>query len=361
MRMSAETAHTKTLQALRRISCNSRLTAIEEKAWGSKVPSLPVRVFDREFRNPVGLAAGFDKNAVAIPALDAMGFGFVEVGTVTPRPQLGNSGKRIFRVVEDEAIINRLGFNSDGLDAFRNNLETYRSRFRSAPLGVNISKNTHTPNEKAVIDYAECFESVYEFADYVVLNVSSPNSPGLRDLQASENFRDIIENVMQMRKSLESKFGERIVPVAVKISPDLQYEDLKAIAANVLYHKVDAIIATNTTVQRPNRTGHRNYRELGGLSGKPLTDLSTEVIGIMAEAVGFSLPIIGVGGISTAEDAWNKFLAGASLVQLYTSLVYQGPAVINKIVCGVAERAKKYDEDFETAVKLARADHKRKT
>ena len=355
MCIDPETVHEQTIGMLKLISRCRRLTALENRLIGSKVPSLPVRVFDRTVDNPVGLAAGFDKNAVACKALSAMGFGFVELGTVTPEPQPGNSKKRMFRIRPDEAIINRLGFNSLGLEAFKRNLKLPKPSDRRMLVGINIGKNTATPNDRAIADYIRCLEGVYDFADYVTINISSPNSPQLRELQQADILAELLEAVMQKKEQLASANDGRQVPIALKISPDLETSQIESIARSAMRHRVDAIIATNTTITRPESRSHPAYQNSGGLSGRPLNDLSTRVIRILAEASNHSIPIIGVGGISTAADAWNKLMAGACLVQIYSALVYRGPTVVRDIVVGLKKIAEDYDrEDFNSAVKQAR-------
>ena len=355
MRLDAETAHELTLKTLRIASHSRILGRLENHLLDSKVPSLPVKVLGKNFRNPVGLAAGFDKDAIAYNSLASFGFGFVELGTVTPQPQLGNPRKRLFRVPEDYAIINRLGFNSSGLEVFKRNLRSIQTADRPALIGINIGKNTATPNELATKDYLHCLEEIYEYADYITINVSSPNSPKLRDLQSANHLDQLLESIMRKRDELAQTHSSQVVPVALKISPDLKKREIVSIVETAQRHNISAIIATNTTVTRPESISHPIYNETGGLSGRPLSDLSTRVIRIIAEVSENTIPIIGVGGISSAEDAWQKFLAGASLVQIYSSLIYSGPSVVKEIVLGLRNRASQFDaKDFNSTLKLAR-------
>ena len=355
MRLDAETAHEQTLRMLKLASRSRIINTLENRLLDSKVPSLPVKVFGRNFRNPVGLAAGFDKDAIAYNSLASFGFGFVELGTVTPQPQLGNPRKRLFRVPEDCAIINRLGFNSSGLEVFKRNLRSIQTADRPALIGINIGKNTATPNEIATKDYLRCMEEIYEYADYIAINVSSPNSPNLRDLQSATHLGQLLETIMQKRDELTKTHSGQVVPVALKISPDLSENDIVSIIETAQHQNISAIIATNTTVTRPESISHPIYNETGGLSGRPLTDLSTRVIRTIAEVSDNTIPIIGVGGIFSAEDAWQKFIAGASLVQIYSSLIYSGPSVVREIVLGLRNRASQFDaKDFNSALKLAR-------
>ena len=353
MRLDAETAHEQTLRMLSTVSRSRVLSALEHRILETKVPNLPVNVFGKRFRNPVGLAAGFDKDAVAYKSLSGIGFGFVELGTVTPEPQPGNPRKRLFRVSDDLAIINRLGFNSSGLEVFRRNLQTIQSTLESAVIGINIGKNTATPNDLAIRDYLLCLEEIYEYADYIAINVSSPNSPHLRELQSAANLDQLLDAIMRKGDDLAAATGQ-IVPIALKVSPDLDENSIVSIADIAQQKNISAIIATNTTVSRPDACTHPVYKESGGLSGKPLSDRSTQVIRNFAEASDHNIPIIGVGGIFSAEDAWNKLQAGASLIQIYSSLIYRGPSVVREIVVGISERANKFDDkDFGSALKLA--------
>jgi dihydroorotate dehydrogenase len=281
-------------------------------------------VMGLDFPNPVGVAAGLDKNGEYLYALGNLGFGFVEVGTVTPRPQPGNPRPRLFRLVQDEALINRLGFNNLGVERLLRNVE--RSRYKGV-LGINIGKNFDTPIERAADDYLACLDAVYSSASYVAVNISSPNTKNLRDLQSPGRLGELLGAVMQRGESLAAKHGKRR-PIAVKIAPDLDDEQVEAIARLALEHRVDALIATNTTIARDEIAGRPLAVEAGGLSGRPLFKRSTAVLAKLARAVGGRIPLIGVGGVLSGADARAKIAAGASLVQVYTGFIYRGPALI---------------------------------
>ena len=278
-------------------------------------------VFGLKFKNPVGLAAGLDKNAVAFQEFADLGFGFVEIGTLTPKPQPGNDKKRLFRLIEDSAIINRMGFNNEGVDTA---VERLRKN-KGVLIGGNIGKNKVTPNEDAVNDYKICFEKLFDYVDYFVVNVSSPNTPNLRELQDKEPLTKLLGELQKM--NLEKPKQK---PILLKIAPDLTNDQLLDIIEIVKDTKIAGVIATNTTLSREGLKSE-NKKETGGLSGKPLTKRSTEVIRFLSEKSGKAFPIIGVGGIHTAEDALEKLEAGASLVQLYTGFIYEGPKLIRKI------------------------------
>jgi dihydroorotate dehydrogenase len=284
------------------------------------------------FPNPVGLAAGLDKNAEYIDALAGFGFGFIEVGTVTPRPQPGNPRPRLFRIVEREAIINRMGFNNVGVERLVENVR--RARYRGI-LGINIGKNFDTPIERAADDYLACLEKVHPYASYVTVNVSSPNTKNLRQLQQADELGDLLGKLARRRDQL-AQAAKRRVPLAVKIAPDLDDEQVAAIARLVEQHGIDAVIATNTTVSRKGVEGLPHADEAGGLSGAPVRAASTAVVRKIAGALGGRVPVIGVGGILSAADAHEKLAAGASLVQVYTGLVYRGPGLVRELVRGLA-------------------------
>lgn len=290
--------------------------------------ALPTQAFGIGFPNPVGLAAGLDKDAGHIDALAALGFGFIEVGTTTPRAQAGNPKPRMFRLPEHEAVINRLGFNNAGVDALVRNAE--RARF-SGVLGINIGRNKDTANERAVEDYLHCLERVYARATYVTVNISSPNTQGLRDLQEEETLRRLIGRLCESRERLAGRHGAR-KPMLLKIAPDLGEAEQDAIAEVVLASSIDGLICTNTTVDRTAVAGHRHAGESGGLSGRPLFAKSTAVLQGMARRLGGRIPIVGVGGILAGADAAAKIDAGATLVQFYTGFVYRGPALIGEAV-----------------------------
>jgi dihydroorotate dehydrogenase len=302
---------------------------------GRALPGGAVRVMGLDFPNPVGLAAGLDKNAEHIRLMAAFGFGFLEVGTVTPRPQPGNPKPRLFRLVEAQAIINRMGFNNHGVDAFVANVE--RARYEGI-LGINIGKNFDTPVERAADDYLACLRKVYPHASYITINISSPNTKNLRQLQQAGELGGLLATLTREREKLAR--GGRRVPFAVKIAPDLDAEQLEAIARLLVEHGIDAVIATNTTVSRKGVEGLRHADEAGGLSGAPVRELSTQVIRSLAGLLKGRIPIIGNGGILSAADAQEKFAAGASLVQVYTGLIYRGPALVKEIVDAVAARSK---------------------
>ncbi len=284
-------------------------------------PRLEREVFGLKFKNPVGLAAGFDKDAKMFQELSDLGFGFIEIGTLTPKPQDGNPKKRLFRLKEDQAIINRMGFNNGGVEAA---VERLRKN-KNVLIGGNIGKNKVTPNEHAADDYIICFEKLFPVVDYFVVNVSSPNTPNLRELQDKKPLTELLGTLQQ----LNSK-KERPKPILLKIAPDLSDEQLLDIIDIVQETQIAGVIATNTTLSREGLQSE-NKQETGGLSGKPLTKRSTEVIRFLSEKSGKAFPIIGVGGIHTAEDALEKLEAGASLVQLYTGFIYEGPGLIGEI------------------------------
>ena len=276
------------------------------------------------FPNPVGLAAGMDKNGEYLEPLAALGFGHLEIGTVTPRPQPGNPKPRLFRLVEHEAIINRMGFNNVGVEKLLRNVE--KAAFRGV-LGVNIGKNFDTPLERAADDYLACLDAVYDRATYVAVNISSPNTKNLRDLQSKEKLDELLAAIMARRDALAARAGA-VKPLAVKIAPDLDDEQLAAIAELAVRHRIDGLIATNTTIGRKGVETHRHAAEAGGLSGRPVFAISTEVLRKLSRLLAGRVPLIGVGGILTGADAKAKAEAGASLVQLYTGFIYRGPDLI---------------------------------
>ncbi len=291
-----------------------------------KQPSLRRKVFGIEFENPVGLAAGFDKDAKLIDELACFGFGFIEIGTITPNPQAGNDKPRLFRLPADGGIINRMGFNNEGAIAA---VERLKKRKSKIIVGGNIGKNKSTPNEQAIDDYASCFETLYPYVDYFVVNVSSPNTPGLRELQEKEPLRKLLSYVKSLSLS-----KEKPKPILLKIAPDLSNEQLDDVVEILKETKTDGIIATNTTISRENLVTDKNQIEKigpGGLSGKPLAKRSTEVIQYLRIKLGKDFPIIGVGGIMSPADALEKIEAGADLVQIYTGFIYEGPGVVGRI------------------------------
>ena len=297
---------------------------ITETLFVVKDKRLERELFGIKFPNPVGLAAGFDKQASFYKEFTSLGFGFIEVGTITPKPQDGNPQPRMFRLPKDEGLINRMGFNNGGLEMARENL---KNRDRSFIIGGNIGKNKVTPNENAVDDYIECFQGLHDLVDYFVVNVSSPNTPGLRELQDKEPLLRILNALKSENAKLQNP-----KPILLKIAPDLTNSQLDDIVEIVAESKIEGIIATNTTISREGLNSDKNLlAEAGGLSGKPVRERSTEVIRYLHEKSNGSFPIIGVGGINSAQDAKEKLVAGASLVQIYTGLIYEGPALIKAI------------------------------
>jgi dihydroorotate dehydrogenase len=296
---------------------------------------LPTKAFGLTFPNPVGLAAGMDKNGAHIDALLALGFGFVEVGTVTPRPQPGNPRPRMFRLPAQQAVINRLGFNNEGVDALVRNVQ--RARRRNGLLGINIGKNKDTPNEDAEADYLHCLRKVYPLADYVTVNISSPNTAGLRELQEEQALRRLVGTLREEQEALASRHGRR-VPMLVKIAPDLSESDIDAAGRVLGDLGVDGVVATNTTIARDAVEGARHANETGGLSGAPLLGRSTAVLRMLRTRLPEAIPLVGVGGILHGADAATKQAAGATLVQFYTGLVYRGPALVAECVDALRRR-----------------------
>jgi dihydroorotate dehydrogenase len=296
--------------------------------YKQNVESKPVDVMGISFPNPVGLAAGLDKNGECIKAFEALGFGFIEVGTVTPRPQPGNEKPRIFRLPTANAIINRMGFNNKGVDYLVDQVQA--AKFTGV-LGINIGKNKDTPDENAKDDYIHCMRKVYDFATYIAINISSPNTPGLRSLQYGDALNELLSALKTEQKALTEQFG-KYVPIAVKIAPDLNEAEIESIAQCLMDNNIDGVIATNTTLARDGVENLEHGSEQGGLSGAPVKAKSTEVIKLLAKALDNKLPIIGVGGIASGADAQEKIDAGAKLVQVYTGFIYQGPDLVKDIV-----------------------------
>jgi len=332
--LDPETAHELTLHAL----AGMQGTPLQLAYCAGRVDD-PIELAGLTFPNRVGLAAGLDKNARCIDGLGAMGFGFVEVGTVTPLAQTGNPKPRMFRLPKAEALINRLGFNNEGLGAFIANVKRsslYRQRQNPAAskmspmlLGLNIGKNAATPIENATDDYLACLDGVYPYADYVTLNISSPNTKNLRALQSDEALDSLLGAIAQRREALNQQHGKR-VPIFVKIAPDLDQTQVQMIADTLQHHRMDGVVATNTTLSREAVTGLPHATEAGGLSGAPLLALSNRIITQLRSALGQRFPIIGVGGILSADDAVSKIKAGADVVQIYTGLIYQGPKLVKQ-------------------------------
>lgn len=350
-RLSAETSHHLTFALLRSLYRLPGAGRAARFLYARHAMALPVKVMGLQFPNPVGLAAGLDKNAGYVQPLADFGFGFLELGTVTPRPQPGNPKPRLFRLTRHAALINRMGFNNAGIDAFLANLARAG---RPCPIGINIGKNRDTSVERAVDDYLIALRAAYARADYIAVNISSPNTAGLRDLQNQENLEGLLSALKAEQSTLAQKHG-RYVPVALKIAPDLDDARIAAIAALVRRHKFDAVIATNTTVGRPGLNDEPTAREGGGLSGRPLKAPATEIIRKLFGQLRGDVPIIGVGGVETAEDAWEKLVAGADLIQIYTALIYRGPCVAQSVIGGLAERMRESGQPtLAQAVALAR-------
>lgn len=320
--LDPEKAHNVTFGMLKFVSFIPGVAAIQRSMFCVNDKSLEREVFGIKFKNPVGLAAGLDKDAVLYKQLSNLGFGFIEIGTITPKAQPGNPKKRLFRLIEDGGIINRMGFNNLGVDEAVKNL---KKNNKSVLIGGNIGKNKVTPNEEAVNDYTICFNALFDYVDYFVVNVSSPNTPNLRALQDKEPLTQLLVTLQELnnRKPVQK-------PILLKIAPDLTNEQLVDIISIVQDSKIAGVIATNTTISRENLKS-ANREEIGGLSGKPLTSRSTEVIKFLHQKSGGSFPIIGVGGIHSVEDALEKLNAGASLIQLYTGFIYEGPALVRDI------------------------------
>ena len=324
--LDPEAAHELTLAGLARTQ-GTPLQAL----WSEAAVSDPIELAGLRFPNRVGLAAGLDKNARCIDALAAMGVGFVEVGTVTPRGQPGNPKPRMFRLPQAQALINRLGFNNEGLDAFIANVQRSRVRAQGQPLllGLNIGKNASTAIEQATQDYLTCLAGVYPHADYVTVNISSPNTQNLRALQSDEALDALLGAIAQRREQLAQSHSRR-VPIFVKIAPDLDAQQVDVIAATLLRHGMDGVVATNTTISREAVKHLPHAQETGGLSGAPVLEASNAVIRQLRAALGPQFPIIGVGGIMSAQDALSKIQAGANVVQIYTGLIYSGPALVSQ-------------------------------
>ncbi|MES2362494.1 MAG: quinone-dependent dihydroorotate dehydrogenase [Pseudomonadota bacterium] len=326
--LDAETAHELTMASLAR----TQGTPLSLAYCGTRVDD-PVELAGLKFPNRVGLAAGLDKNARCIDGLAAMGFGFIEVGTVTPKAQDGNPKPRMFRLPEANALINRLGFNNEGLDAFLAHVQQSRVRQQSPQqanplvLGLNIGKNAATPIQDAVDDYLSCLSAVYPHADYVTVNISSPNTKNLRSLQSDEALEALLGSIAKRRETLAGRHGKR-VPVFVKIAPDLDEHQVEVMAASLKRHHMDGVVATNTTISRDAVKGLRHAEEAGGLSGAPVLAASNRVISQLRAALGKGFPIIGVGGVMSGLDAVSKIRAGADVVQIYTGLIYKGPGLV---------------------------------
>lgn len=327
-RLDPERSHDLTLGVLARLSRSRSLCQLVKRSHGGRLPRLESTVMGIRFANPVGLAAGLDKQGNCANALSALGFGWVELGTVTPLPQPGNDKPRMFRLVDHDAIINRMGFNSIGLDAFLDNVARAQ---QDIVKGINIGKNAATPVEHAADDYVQCMEAVYPHADYITINISSPNTANLRDLQQDQALDSLLAEIRRSADRLAEKYGHG-VPLVLKIAPDLEPVQVVHIAALLRKYRIDGVAATNTTLSRGGVGDSPLSEQAGGLSGKPLGRAATDIVRGLYQELGDDIPIIGIGGIHSADDAMEKFAAGASLIQLYTGFIYRGPALIREIV-----------------------------
>ena len=316
--LQGETAHELTLDVL---GASERVGLL--KNLSSEPIYHPLTVAGIEFANPVGMAAGLDKNGDYIDALSRLGFGFLEIGTVTPRPQAGNPKPRIFRIPERQAIINRMGFNNKGVDYL---VEQVKKAKYKGVLGINIGKNFDTPVEDATSDYLICLEKVYQYASYITVNISSPNTPGLRTLQYGDSLKQLLEPIKSRQLELAKEFGYK--PVFVKIAPDMNEEEVITVAKCLIDTEMDGVIATNTTLSRDDVQGFKHGNEVGGLSGAPVEELANETLETLVKALDGKLPVIGVGGIVNGEGAAKKIKLGAQLVQIYSGFIYQGPELI---------------------------------
>lgn len=321
--MAPERAHDLTLSLLK--------SAHKMGFIRQKIDAKPVTCMGIEFPNPVGLAAGLDKNGAYIDALAALGFGFIEIGTITPRPQAGNPQPRLFRIPEAKAIINRMGFNNDGVDQLVENVKA--SKFKGI-LGINIGKNADTPVENAVDDYLICLEKVYNYASYITVNISSPNTKNLRSLQSGDALTELLDTLKQRQLELAEQY-HHYVPLVLKVAPDLSREDIEFIAAQLITFKIDGLIVTNTTLSRDGVESLAFGNEAGGLSGAPVFEKSTACLRQFAEVLNGQIPLIGVGGITQGEHAVAKIEAGATLVQIYSGLIYTGPELVKQCVSAI--------------------------
>lgn len=325
--MDAEKAHHLTLQRLKTHYNNPLFRPF----ISNHIAPLPCKIMGLELKNPVGLAAGLDKNGEYIDALSSFGFGFIEVGTVTPRAQPGNPKPRMFRIPAKECLINRMGFNNEGLDTFLANVLQSHFRQKGGILGLNLGKNADTPIEKASEDYLKGLAGVYPFADYITINISSPNTKNLRALQGEDELSRLLQQLQEKRLQLADQY-QRYVPIAIKIAPDMDQDQVDSIAHLLLTHKMDGVIATNTTLSREAVKGLPHADEAGGLSGPPVHEMSLKVIARLRQSLGNDFSIIGVGGITSGQQAIEKIQAGANAIQLYTGLVYKGPQLVKECV-----------------------------
>jgi dihydroorotate dehydrogenase len=330
-KMSGETSHELGLDMLGAAERLSLLSFI-----APKIPDCPVEVMGITYPNPVGLAAGLDKNGDYIDAFARLGFGSIEIGTITPRPQPGNPKPRLFRLADKQAIINRMGFNNKGVDHLVEQVK--KSRFKGV-LGINIGKNFDTPVENAVDDYLICLNKVYQYASYITVNISSPNTPGLRDLQFGNTLDELLAPIKARQLELAKEFGYK--PILVKIAPDMDEENVKLVADTLIKNNIDGVIATNTTLSREGVEGHEFAGEGGGLSGAPLEESATETVAALVIALAGKLPVIGVGGILDGAGAVEKIDAGAQLIQIYSGFIYRGPELVGECVDAIAARSVK--------------------
>lgn len=349
--LDSETSHTlglRVLQLAYHLPLGQRLLT---RLFSHNTPQLVTRIMGIDFPNPIGLAAGLDKNAEYLGPLACLGFGWLELGTVTPLPQEGNPRPRLFRIPDYSAVINRMGFNNRGIQVFVENL---KRAGHPCIIGANIGKNKVTPLEHATNDYVLGMNAVYTAVDYIAINISSPNTPGLRELQNEKTLFQFLATLKETQANLHQSHG-RYVPLAVKIAPDLSPEHLQQIAHTVREAQIDAIIATNTTLTRPDFENDPRAKESGGLSGKPLKPLATNAVKILFNELRGQVPIIGVGGISNVEDAWERLLAGADLVQVYTALIYEGPGLPSALTNGLQKFVDKSgSSSLEQAINTSR-------
>ncbi|HZG18013.1 MAG TPA: quinone-dependent dihydroorotate dehydrogenase [Candidatus Bathyarchaeia archaeon] len=326
--MDPEMAHERTIELLKMVDNNPAGKRLLQAMYQIRDERLSMKLWGTTFPNPVGLAAGFDKNAEVYHALAALGFGFVEVGTITPMSQPGNEKPRLFRLPEHEAVINRMGFNNHGAYPASQNLMDYL--YADIPIGVNIGKNKVTPNEEAASDYVKCMDYLYAYGHFFVINISSPNTPNLRDLQETNNLRQLLRAIKAKARELETR-GMQAKPILLKVAPDMTDEQMRDTVQAAVEEGISGLIATNTTLSREPVKDHPHAEQTGGLSGRPLEERATAWIREIYQEVGSKVPIIGVGGIFTGEDAYRKIRAGASLVQVYTGMIYEGPGIAKKI------------------------------
>lgn len=353
-KMDPEKAHHLVIDGMAACGKVPGLGSLMNAMYGvESTPELRTDVLGISFPHPVGLAAGLDKNGVAADGFSSIGFGFAEVGTVTPKGQTGNPQPRLFRLPSDEALINRMGFNNYGADAMAASLA--KRKINRIPIAVNIGKNKDTPNEQAHEDYGACIRRLYDYGDFFVVNISSPNTQGLRDLQHGDELKKLLGAVMQEMASQAESRGNPAKKVFVKIAPDMSDEQLAHTVSTIMDSEVSGIIATNTTLSRDGLS-HRNAGETGGLSGRPLTRRSTEVIAAVYRQTGGRLPIIGSGGIFNAQDAYDKIRAGASLVEIYTALIYKGPALLRELTSGLVDCLRK--DGYRNIAEAVGADHR---